>query len=341
MRLVPVTLLVVLVFVPPVLADGDIPPVDRAGLPPRSVPEPVPVRPVPEWTRTHFRVGHLPGSPAMATEFVKAGYNVVTLNALGRWDAVGPSASLNPPEKVKEAEGYLREHVEKCHKAGAKAIFYVGTVQVPVGNPAFVKAHPDWLRVRPDGKPDPTPTFANVRSGYADWLLAQLAYVTREFKADGFWFDGYAPPHLHTYDDATRKAFRAFSGGREIPLPMSDVPDRSMFFDPAKDADVRRYLAWHEDHFVRFADKMRAAIREANPEAVIYVNHSANRTWYFPDAYMGEYPVHYSGAVDFSSVELYWDVPGDPLYQQFVYAFMQGITHERGATVWIQPSAHG
>ena len=46
-------------------------------------------------------------------------------------------------------------------------------------------------------------------------------------------------------------------------------------------------------------------------------------------------------AVDISSVELYWDVPGDPLYQQFVYAFMQGITHERGASVWIQPSAHG
>jgi hypothetical protein len=71
------------------------------------------------------------------------------------------------------------------------------------------------------------------------------------------------------------------------------------------------------------------------------VNHSANRTWYFPNMYMGEYPVNYSSAVDISSVELYWDVPGDPLYQQFVYAFMQGITHERGASVWIQPSAHG
>ena len=341
MRLVPAILLVVLAVVPPSLAGDDLPPVARADLPPRTVPEPIPARPVPEWTRTHVRVGHLPGSPAMATEFVKAGYNVVILNALGRWDAVGPSASLHPPEKVREAEGYLRAHVEKCHAAGAKAVFYVGPVQVPVGNPAFVKAHPDWLRVRPGGKPDPTPNFANIRSGYADWLLEQLAYVTREFKADGFWFDGYAPPHLHTYDDATRKAYRAFSGGKEIPPPMSDVPDRSMFFDPVKDPEARRYLAWHEDHFVRFADRMRAAVRKENPEAVLYVNHSANRTWYFPESYMGEYPLHYSSAVDFSSVELYWDVPGDPLYQQFVYAFMQGITHERGATVWIQPSAHG
>ena len=198
MRLVPATLLVILAAVPPVPAGEDLPHVDRTGLPPRSVPEPIPARPVPEWTRTHVRVGHLPGSPAMATEFLKAGYNVVILNALGRWDAVGPSASLHPPEKVREAEGYLRAHVEKCHAAGAKAVFYVGPVQVPVGNPAFVKAHPDWLRVRPDGKPDPTPNFANIRSGYADWLFEQLAYVTREFKADGFWFDGFAPSHLHT-----------------------------------------------------------------------------------------------------------------------------------------------
>ncbi|HVK11632.1 MAG TPA: hypothetical protein VM597_22870 [Gemmataceae bacterium] len=341
MRLVLVTLLVALVAVPPAPAGEDLPPVELTGLPPRSVPEPVPARPVPAWTRTHFRVGHLPGSPEMATEFLKAGYNVVILNALGRWDAVGPSAPLHPPEKMKEAEVYHRAHVEKCHKAGAKAVFYVGPVQVPVGNSAFVKAHPDWLRIRPNGKPDPTPNFANIRSGYADWLLAQLAYVTREFKADGFWFDGYAPPHLHTYDDATRKAYRAFSGGKDIPLPMSDVPDRSMFFDPVKDPAARKYLAWHEDHFVTFADRMRAAVRKENPEAVIYVNHSANRTWYFPESYMGEYPAQYSGAVDFSSVELYWEVPGDPLYQQFVYAFMQGVTHEKGATVWIQPSAHG
>ena len=95
-----------------------------------------------------------------------------------------------------------------------------------MGNPAFVKAHPDWLRIRPDGKPDSVPNFANIRSGYAGWLLAQLAYVTRTFKVDGYWLDGYAPLHLHTYDDATKKAFRDFSGGKEIPLPLGQDPRR-------------------------------------------------------------------------------------------------------------------
>jgi hypothetical protein len=331
MRLPLAALILALVAALPARAADAPPAVDPAGLPPRSVPEPPAPRPVPAWTRTHFRVGHLPGSPAMAAEFLKVGYNVVILNALGRWDAVGPSAGLYPPEKVKEAEDYLRAHVARCHAAGAKAVFYVGPVQVPMGNPAFARAHPDWLRVGPDGRPDPTPNFANIRSGYADWLLAQLAYVVREFHADGFWFDGYSPAHLHTYDAATRAAYRAFSDGHDIPVS----------FDPVHDPEARRYLAWHEDYFVRFADRMRAAVRAANPEAVIYANHSANRTWYFPEAYMGEYPLRYAGAVDLPSVELYWDVPGDPLYQQFVYAFMQGITHERGASVWIQPSEHG
>lgn len=277
----------------------------------------------------------------MAEQFLQAGYNVVTLNVLGNWEIVGPSASLYPAERVQRAETYMRTHVERCHAAGAKAIFYMGPVQVPSGNDIFAKAHPDWLRVRPNGQPDPTPNFANIRSAYADWLLAQLAYVTREFKVDGFWFDGYAPVHLHTYDEATKQAFREYSGGQEIPPPLADVPNSSMYFDPTRDAVTRLYLKWHEDYFVRFADKMRTAIRQENPAAIIYVNHSANRTWYFPDMYMGEYPANYSSAVDVSSVELYWDVPGDPLYQQFVYAFMQGVTHERGAAVWIQPSAHG
>lgn len=310
---------------------ADLPPIDTTALPPRSIPERRPLRPIPDWLQTDLRVGHLPPAPEMAVEYLKAGYDVVTLNALEKWDIVGPSASLYPAQRVKAAEDYLRAHVERCHAAGARAIFYIGPVQVPNGNPIFAKAHPDWLRINADGKPDAKPNHANIRSGYADWLKAQLAYVTREFKPDGYWFDGYAPVHLHTYDRATRQAFRDFSGGHEIPT----------HFDPVHDPVTRQYLAWHNDFFVRFADDLRGVIRKENPDTVIFANHSANRTWYYPDNYMGEYPLDYSSAVDVSSVELYWDNPGDPLYQQFVYAFMQGITRQRGASVWIQPSAHG
>lgn len=316
--------------------------IDLSGLPPRSVMELCPDRPIPEWLQTNIRIGHLP--PAgwrMVDEYLKSGYNVVTVNANGAWWMVGPTAYLFTPEEVKAADTYMRRLVETIHKAGAKSIFYIGPVQGPQGSEKFVKAHPDWLRIRYNGKPDPTPNFANIRSGYGDWLLKQLAYVTKEYKVDGYWLDGYAPVHLHTYDPATKEAFRKYSGGKEIPKPIVDNPDAPMFFDVANDPVAKLYMDWHERNFVEFADKMRAAIRKENPDAVIFANHSGNRTWYFPDMYMGEYPGSYSSAIDVSSVELYWDVPGDPLYQQFVCAFMQDQTRDRGATVWIQPSEHG
>jgi hypothetical protein len=62
MRLPSCALLLALAALPASAAEL-VPAIDTAGLPSRSVPEPVPPRPVPEWTRTHFRVGHLPGSP--------------------------------------------------------------------------------------------------------------------------------------------------------------------------------------------------------------------------------------------------------------------------------------
>jgi hypothetical protein len=303
------------------------------GLPPRTLLRPPTQRPIPEWLRSECRIGHLPGfNERMVKEFLKAGYKVVTVNCLANWDRVGPSATLYPPEEVNRADVYLRKVVDTIHSAGARAILYIGPVQVPWFSKPFSKAHPDWLVVKADGKVADPPAFGNIRSGYGDWLCEQLAYVVRIYGADGFWFDGYSPMHLHSYDGQTRRLYREFSGG-DIPAPGA--------MNPVRNPAARRYLAWHEQHFVDFAERMRGAIRQANPEAVIFANHSGNRTWYFPNMYMGEYPLAYTGAVDVPSIELYWDVPGDALYQQFCCAFMQGLTHDRGASVWIQPSAHG
>src|SRR5262249_11808629 len=182
--------------------------------PPRSVPEAVPERPVPRWLRTNLRIGHLPpGLGRMPESYAKAGYNVIILNALRKWEIVGPSADLYDPAEVRRADKYLRDFVALAHGGGAQAGLYIGPVHVPYFSPECVKAHPDWLRINADGKPDAKPNFANIRSGYTDWMLKQLAHVVRAYKVDGFWFDGFAPGHLHTYDPATREAFRKVSGG--------------------------------------------------------------------------------------------------------------------------------
>src|SRR5262249_38684654 len=103
----------------------------------------------------------------------------------------------------------------------------------------------------------------------------------------------------------------------------------------------RLYEQWHEKQFDALADRLRGVIRKENSDAVIMANYSANRAWYFPSFAMPEYPAVYANAVDIPSVELYWDNPGDALYQQFVYAFTEGVTHNHGAATWVQPSPHG
>lgn len=315
-------------------AHADFPQPNTDDLPPRSVPEYPPQLKVPAWLRTNLRVAHLPPVQwRQVEEFLNAGYNVVTANMMEKWDRVGPTAHFYSAEQVDQADRHMRRYVETVHAAGAKALFYFGPLEAQRFSPVLAAAHPEWRRVLPDGSFEDPPNRSNISSGYGDWLIEQLRYLVREYKVDGFWFDGYAPVHLHSYDDATRAAFREFSGGADPP-----TPDK---FDPAHDPIARLYLEWHEKRVVDFAAKIRAAIREENPECVIYVNYSANRTWYFPDSYMGEYPAYYCGAVDVPSVELYWDVPGDAMYQQFCYAFMQAVTRQGPAAVWIQPQGYG
>src|SRR5262249_30235546 len=152
-RLVPLIALTSLILIP-AEALGQLFPrlrFDTADLPPRSLPEPLPARPVPSWLRTHLRIGHLPpGLGRMPETYAKAGFNVIILNALRNWELVGPSADLYDAKEVARADKYLRDFVALAHGAGAKAVLYIGPVQVPYFNPEFVKAHPDWLRINAD-----------------------------------------------------------------------------------------------------------------------------------------------------------------------------------------------
>src|SRR6516162_2841243 len=80
--------------------------IDLSGLPPRSLPPAPPDRPIPDWLRTRWRVGHLPsGLGRMPEAFAKAGYEVITINALRKWDIVGPTADLYRPDEVPLPQG--------------------------------------------------------------------------------------------------------------------------------------------------------------------------------------------------------------------------------------------
>src|SRR5579872_3021267 len=98
------------------VADG--PGVDLAGLPPRTLIAAPAERAAPEWIKTNLRIGHLPGyNERMVREFLKAGYNVVTVNCLDAWHSVGPGAAWNSAERVKRSDEYLRRVVDTIHAA--------------------------------------------------------------------------------------------------------------------------------------------------------------------------------------------------------------------------------
>ena len=301
-------------------------------LPPRTVSASPPSRLPIDWVQTDLRVAHLPPADwRQIQEFLQAGYQVIAVNTLAQWDRVGPRSNDYPAQVVREAEAYLRRFVKMVHDAGARAIFYLGPVQSPLQSAVFREKHPNWLRVNEDGSQ--ARDYVNFRNPQVvQWLCEQLACLARDYQADGFWFDGYSPTALHTYDTSTRQAFKEFSGGHDLP--------RQGNLDP-HDPVTLQYLQWHEAYFVEVADRLRQAVRAANSNAVIYGNYSANRTWYDPGWKMGEYPACYASALDLPSVELYWDNLGDALFQQFVYAFTQGVSHDRGARVWVQPHTHG
>ena len=309
-----------------------IPNPDTKGLPPRTLPTgPALCAPIP-WVQTDLLIAHLPPADwRQIQEYVKAGYQVIAVNTLAQWDRVGPRSNDYPAQVVQEADAYLRRFVKMVHDGGAKAVFYFGPVQSPLQSRVFGEKHPEWLRVNEDGSR--ATDFVNFRNPEViDWLCRQLACLAGDYGADGFWFDGYSPVSLHTYDQDTREAFKKFSHGADIPARGRIRPE-----DPVS----RLYLQWHEAYFAETADRIRRAVRDANANCVIYGNYSANRTWYLPDWPMGEYPAYYANAIDLPSVELYWDNPGDALFQQFVYAFTEGMSHGRGARVWVQPHAHG
>ena len=199
----PLVILALLGLVSPGSA-ADLPRIETKGLPPRTIPEAVPERPIPAWLRSNVRIGHLPpGLGRMPESFVEAGYNVLIINALRKWDIVGPSAALYDPAEVKLADEYMRKFVSMVHATGAKALFYIGPVQVPAFSPEFVKAHPDWLRVNADGKVDASPNFVNVRSAYTDWPQAARLSDAR-VQGRRLLVRRLSPGHLHTYDPATR-----------------------------------------------------------------------------------------------------------------------------------------
>src|SRR6266478_3230469 len=78
-----------------------------AELPPRTLPTGPPQRPAVSWVQTDLRIAHLPPADwRQIQEFLKAGYQVIAVNTLEKWDHVGPRSNDYPAQVVKDADSY-------------------------------------------------------------------------------------------------------------------------------------------------------------------------------------------------------------------------------------------
>ncbi len=114
---------------------------------------------------------------------------------LGWPSAVGPSA----PGIVRDSLAVWRAETEK--RGIALFIHFSG-----VWDSEAVRRHPDWARVRPDGKPDDrnTSTFGP----YVDQLmLPQLREAATRYRLDGAWIDGECWAVQPDYCEAAQRAF--------------------------------------------------------------------------------------------------------------------------------------
>jgi hypothetical protein len=84
-----------------------------------------------------------------------------------------------------------------------------------------VEKHPEWARVRPDGKPEPNQT--STFGPYADELMIpELEEVALHYQLDGAWIDGECWATNPDYSEFVRQAFEEQTGIGELPRSAED-----------------------------------------------------------------------------------------------------------------------
>ena len=157
-----------------------------------------------------------------------------------QYDSKGHVGYLGFPSKTGySAPGIVRDSLEIWRKSTARHNVALYNHFSGVWDSLAVERHPDWARVRPDGKPEPNQT--STFGPYVDQLMIpELEEVAAKYSLDGAWVDGECWAVNPDYSDAVKKAF-----GGDLPKSAKD-PRWNEFLEFNRE-QFRRYVRHYVD----------------------------------------------------------------------------------------------
>lgn len=186
----------------------------------------------------------------------KAGVQVVHGNAVWPYFPLRRNGGGLPAAEDK----LLRKFVTDCHRHGMKLILGLP----PFASVELARKHPEWRvhperGVNPKGEPDEKSLGARLCCNlgpWGDYLIDVCAELIRDYRLDGYSFDGnYHAPLCHC--PGCTQSYRQER--------QRDLPARVNLDDIA----YREYLVWRGDKLEDHYRRLRQRLQKINPDAVI------------------------------------------------------------------------
>jgi hypothetical protein len=166
-----------------------------------------------------------------------------------QYDCKGHAGYLGFPSKTgHSAPGIVKDSLEIWRRVTARRGVGLFIHFSGVWDSLAVEKHPEWARVRPDGKPEPNQT--STFGPYVDKLMIpELEEAAAKYSLDGAWVDGECWATNPDYGEAVRRAFELKTGIRDLPRTAKD-PGWLEFLELNRE-QFRRYVRHYVEHLHR------------------------------------------------------------------------------------------
>ncbi len=174
-----------------------------------------------------------------------------------QYDCKGHAGYLGYPSKVSTpSPGIVRDSLEVWRRVTARHGVALFIHFSGVWDSLAVEQHPEWARVRPDGKRDDRQTslwgpYAGAR------MIPQLKEAAEKYDLDGAWVDGECWATGPDYSDAAARAFREATGLAALPRKPED-PGWNEFLEFNR-RQFRKYVKHYVDALHAFRPQFQIA----------------------------------------------------------------------------------